>query len=148
MDIENSEYILKLIAASSIYDLIIISLLILPILLGAWSSVIDTFLVIKPKYKKLTLILLLLIYVFGVLLSKYHGNKMQIANRQLAQVISYICDKENGASAASYEQVRNNLGEQFTNDLLDALIENSSGGLIHKKFTGNAPGIKAKCKTS
>jgi len=143
---QESEYILDLIAKSSIYDLVIVSLLILPMLLGAWSSVLDTFLINRTNHKKILLIILLVVYTFGIASSKYHGNKKQIIQIQMDQLTGYLCSLP-GGSSKSNKTIEKHL-QGFTDDVINNLVAAYPKLVSRQKFKGGEQGVAVTCVSS
>jgi len=123
MDIKEVRSIVDMIRDAEKEELIIVSLFLLPILLGAWSVLLNSldFLDQHSGFKLLILFIILCFYVGGLVYMKKTDNEKEILKRARYHVETRL--KKRGGNRASFDAIRNEVNEDYTDDFLKELIE-------------------------
>lgn len=136
--------IVEIIRDAETKELVIISLFLLPILLGAWSVLMNNlaFLNQYGGLKLLILCLLLLLYVGGLVYMKFTDTLDDKLGRARFHVETRL--KKRGGHRASFDAIRDEVDETYTDEFLKKLIDINPeifGRCKIKRSDGNRPGI-------
>jgi len=123
MDIKEVRSIVDMIRDAEKEELIIVSLFLLPILLGAWSVLLNSldFLDQHSGFKLLIIFIILCLYVGGLVYMKKTDNEKERLKRARYHVETRL--KKRGGNRASFDAIRNEVNEDYTDDFLKELIE-------------------------
>jgi len=123
MDIKEVRSIVDMIRDAELEELIIVSLFLLPILLGAWSVLLNSldFLDQHSGFKLLIIFIILCLYVGGLVYMKKTDNEKERLKRARYHVETRL--KKRGGNRASFDAIRNEVNEDYTDDFLKELIE-------------------------
>ena len=104
-------------------ELIIISLFLLPILLGAWSIFLNTldFLNQYSGLKCIIIFVLFILYVGGLIYMKKADTEEDKLKRARYHVETRL--KKRGGNRASFDAIRDEVNETYTDQFLNKLIE-------------------------
>jgi len=142
MNIKEVRSVVDMIRDAGNKELIIVSLFLLPLLLGAWSFFINSldFLDQYNGWKLIIICILLCLYVGGLIYMKSQDTRKEKLRRARYHVETRL--KKRGGHRASFEAIRNEVNETYTDDFLKELIEKNPevfGTVTIKK--GRKPGI-------
>jgi hypothetical protein len=123
-------------------ELVIVSLFLLPFLLGLWSIFLDRlrFLDQYDDWKLIIICFLLVLYVGGLIYSKIADTEKDQLKRARYHIETRL--KKRGGNRASFDAIRNEVNETYTDDFIEKLIDINPeifGACTIKK--GNKPGI-------
>ena len=123
-------------------ELIIISLFLLPILLGAWSIFLNSLAYLDQHegWKFLLICFLLSLYIGGLIYMKKADTKEDKLKRARYHVETRL--KKRGGHRASFDAIREEVNESYSDDFLKELIDVNPeifGTCTIKK--GKKPGI-------
>ncbi len=104
-------------------DLVIVSLFLLPLLLGAWSILLNSldYLDEHDGWKLLIIGLLLASYVLGLINMKRTDTQEDRLRRAMRHVETRL--RKRGGHRASFDAIRNEVNEDYTNAFLKQLID-------------------------
>jgi hypothetical protein len=124
-------------------ELVIVSLFLLPLLLGAWSVFLNSldFLDQYDGWKFLILCFLLLLYVGGLIYMKEADTQEDKLKRARYHIETRL--KKRGGHRVSFDAIRKEVNETYADDFLKKLIDMNPeifGTVTIEK--GNKPGIK------
>jgi len=104
-------------------DLIVVSLFLLPILLGSWSIFLNSIGYIDQHvdWKFGVLIVIAIVYVGGVIWWKWSDSKDDKLRRARLHVKNRL--EHRGGNRASYMAIREEVNEGYTNEFLEELID-------------------------
>ncbi|MBN1845598.1 MAG: hypothetical protein JW810_07935 [Sedimentisphaerales bacterium] len=142
MNIKEVRSIVDMIRDAGNKDLIIISLFILPLLLGAWSIFLNSlgFLDKHDVWKLWPICLVFVLYVVGLICMKCFNTKEDKLRRARYHIETRL--RKRGGHRASYDAIRNEVNKTYSDDFLNKLIEDNPE--IFSRCTikkGNKPGI-------
>jgi len=142
MKIKEVRSIVDMIRDANKKELIIVSLFLLPIMLGAWSFFLNSigFLEQHNGFKLVIICVLLILYISGLIYMKRQDTRNEKLRRARYHVENRL--KKRGGHRASFEAIRNEVNETYDDDFLKELIEKNPeifGTVTIKK--GNKPGI-------
>ena len=141
MNTKEVRSIVDMIRDSNKKELVIVSLFLLPLLLGAWSIFLNTlgFLDQNDGWKLLILCLLLALYVSGLI----HMKVVDTQEDQLKRARYHIETRlKKRGGRGSFDAIRNEVNEKYSDEFLKKLIDVNPeifGTCKIKK--GNKPGI-------
>ena len=123
-------------------DLVIVSLFLLPLLLGAWSLFLNSldFLDQYPGYKLIIISTLFILYISGLFIMKIKDTEMEKLKRARFHVETRL--KKRAGHRASFDAIRDEVNKDYSDVFLRKLIDLNPeifGTCIIKK--GNKPGI-------
>jgi len=123
-------------------ELAIVSLFLLPLLLGAWSVFLNSlgFLEQHDGWKLLVICFLLASYIVGLIYMKMADTQEDKLKRARYHVETRL--KKRGGNRASFDAIRNEVNETYSDEFLRKLIDVNPevfGTCTIKK--GNKPGI-------
>ena len=123
-------------------ELVIVSLFILPVLLGAWSFFLNSlgFLNQHDGWKLMIICLLLTLYTIGIIYMKMADTEEDNLKRARYHVETRL--KKRGGQRASFDAIRDEVNKDYSDDFLRKLIDLNPeifGTCRIKK--GNKPGI-------
>jgi hypothetical protein len=141
MKTEEAKSIISLIRDSSPADITVVSFVILPILLAAWSlflnslSALDT----QPATKGYLLIGLLVVYVGGVFAMK----SSESAKEKRARAAKHIRNRLERRSKhlGSFDYIRRTVNSDYCDDFLTAIVEEFPDDFRRAQIKGGKPGI-------
>jgi hypothetical protein len=144
MDSKEVKSIVDIIRDAETKELVIVSLFLLPILLGAWSVFLNslTFLDQHEGWKFLVLCLLLFIYIGGLIYMKLTDTMKDKLKRARFHVETSL--KKRGGNRASFDAIRNEVDESYSDEFLKKLIDINPevfGRCQVIRDDGNRPGI-------
>ena len=115
--------IIDIIRDSETKELVIVSLLVLPILLGAWSVFLNSieFLDGYEKWKFLAVCVLLIVYIGGLFYMKLTDTSKDKLKRARIHVETRL--KKRGGHRASFDAIRDEVNENYSNKFLEKMIE-------------------------
>jgi hypothetical protein len=127
MDIKEVRSSVDLIRDASSADLVIISLFLLPILLGAWSLLLNSlhFLDQHDGSKLLTVGILLLIYVAGLVIMKLWDPREEKLKRARAHVENRL--RRRPGHRASFDAIRSEVDSRYDDPFIRELIDKNPG---------------------
>lgn len=123
MNSKEVKSIVDIIRDAETKELSIVSLFLLPILLGAWSVFLNsiTFLDQNEGYKFLILCVLLFIYFGGLVYMKLTDTMKDKLKRARLHVETRL--KKRGGNRASFDAIRNEVDENYSDEFLRKLID-------------------------
>ena len=123
MNIKEVRSMVDMIRDADNKELVIVSLFLLPLLLGAWSIFLNNlnFLDQHDGWKMLIICLLLVLYVGGLIYMKRKDTQKEKLKRARYHVETRL--KKRGGHRASFEAIRNEVNETYSDDFLNKLIE-------------------------
>jgi len=123
MNIKEVRSMVDMIRDADHKELVIVSLFLLPLLLGAWSILLNSlnFLDQHNGWKMLIICLLLVLYVGGLIYMKRKDTQKEKLKRARYHVETRL--KKRGGHRASFEAIRNEVNETYSDDFLNKLIE-------------------------
>ncbi|MCX5636751.1 MAG: hypothetical protein NTX52_03530 [Planctomycetota bacterium] len=142
MNIKELQFMVYMIRDADNKELIIVSLPLLPLLLGAWSVFLNSldFLDQHDGWKLIIICILLCLYVGGLIYMKKGETKKERLKRARYHVETRL--RKRGGHRASFEAIRNEVDETYSDNFLKELIDVNPeifGTCIIKK--GHKPGI-------
>ncbi len=104
-------------------ELVVVSLFLLPLLLGAWSIFLNNldFLHQRDGWKFLIICFLLISYVLGLIYMKWGDTQKDKLKRARYHVETRL--KKRGGNRASFDAIRNEVNESYSDDFLKQLID-------------------------
>ena len=144
MKIKEVRSAIDVIRDASEADLIIVSLFLLPILLGSWSIFLNSigYLDQHDGWKFIVLIVISSIYVLGLIIMKWWDPPNEKLKRARLHVKNRL--EQRKGHRASYIAIREEVNEEYTDDFLKKLIDNNPATFrtVQVKRSGqNMPGI-------
>ena len=123
MKIKEVRDVIDIIRESSIADLIIVSLFLLPILLGIWSIFLNSISYLEQHdfWRLIVLIVIFIIYVPGTILMKCWDPPDEKLKRARLHVKNRL--EQRGGNRASFVAIREEVNEEYTDDFLEKLID-------------------------
>ena len=123
MNIKEVRSMVDMIRDADNNELVIVSLFLLPLLLGAWSIFFNSlnFLDQYDGWKMLIICLLLALYVGGLIYMKIKDTQNEKLKRARYHVETRL--KKRGGHRASFEAIRNEVNETYSDVFLNKLIE-------------------------
>ncbi|OHB58447.1 MAG: hypothetical protein A2173_08930 [Planctomycetes bacterium RBG_13_44_8b] len=142
MNIKEVRSMVDMIRDADSKELIIVSLFLLPLLLGAWLGFLNSldFLDQHDGLKFMIVFILLILYVGGLIYMKIADTQKDKLKRARYHVETRL--KKRGGHRASFDAIRNEVNETYSDDFLKKLIELNPeifGTCTIKK--GKKPGI-------
>ena len=130
--------ILKTLKEASPFDLFLISFLLLPFVFEAWVGVLEKLeFGICAKYWSLGIVLAG--YIVGVISMLVGSNRQKEREIARDQIVQYLTSK--GYEMMSFERVRKNINQAYTDDFLEALPVYFPNLLRKAKLKGSKPGV-------
>lgn len=123
MNIKEVRSMVDMIRDADKKELIIVSLFLLPLLLGAWSVFLNSldFLGQHDVWKCMIICVLLILYVGGIIYMKKADTEEDKLKRARYHVETRL--KKRGGHRASFDAIRNEINETYSNDFLKKLID-------------------------
>ena len=142
MNIKEVRSMVDMIRDADKKELIIVSLFLIPLLLGAWSVFLNSlgFLDQHDGWKCMIICILLILYVGGIIYMKKADTEEDKLKRARYHVETRL--KKRGGHRASFDAIRNEVNEIYSDDFLKKLIDLNPeifGTCTIKK--GKKPGI-------
>lgn len=142
MNIKEVRSMVDMIRDADKKELIIVSLFLLPLLLGAWSIFLNSldFFDQHDGWKCMIICILLILYVGGIIYMKKADTEEDKLKRARYHVETRL--KKRGGHRASFDAIRSEVNETYSNDFLKKLIDMNPeifGTCTIKK--GKKPGI-------
>ncbi len=138
MKAKEASALLDLVRGTPVRDLFITSFLILPIILSAWNVLLLQLFEFQMMGKIAVNAILLIAYVVGLAWMKLGESKEELDNRSRKRVVG----KLSKFRMRSFAVLREQLGEHFTDEYFQALIEKYPEDFTTVTIKGNKPGIK------
>lgn len=119
---KETQFIINMIRDACNKELIIVSLFLLPILLGAWSIFLNSFSFLDryDGWKFLFVCILLLLYVLGIIRMKFTDTPEDKLRRARKHVETRL--KKRRGHRASFDAIRNEVNTTYTDEFLEKLI--------------------------
>ena len=135
---------IDLIRDASKADLIIVSLLLLPLLLGAWSLLLNSVAVLDQhrEWKGVIIAALFVAYVVGLVVMKWWDPAEERLKRARRHVQNRL--RQRPGRRASFDAIRSEVNPSYTDEFLERLIELNPELFRRctlKLSTGEKPGI-------
>ena len=123
MKIKDVRSVIDIIRDSSISDLIIVSLFLLPILLGSWSIILisNSYLEKYDFWILIVLIVISIIYIFGIIIMKCWDPPDEKIKRARLHVKNRL--EQRRGNRASFMAIREEVNDEYTDDFLKKLID-------------------------
>ena len=123
MKIKELRSVIDMIRDASKADLIIVSLFLLPILLGSWSIFLNSinYLDNNNGWKFFIICLLFITYLIGLIQMKRSDTREKKLKRAIYHIETRL--KKRGGHRASFDAIRNEVNETYTDDFLKELID-------------------------
>jgi len=123
MNIKEVRSMVDMIRDADNKELIIVSLFLLPLLLGGWSVFLNSldFLDQYDGWKFMSICILLILYVAGLIYMKIADTRKDKLKRARYHVETRL--KKRGGHRASFDAIRNEVNEDYSDDFLKELIE-------------------------
>ncbi len=142
MDTKEVRSMVDMIRDAGNKELIIVSLFLLPLLLGAWSIFLNSldFLYQYDGWRFLIICFLLALYVVGLIYMKKVDTQEDKLKRARYHIETRL--KKRGGHRASFDAIRNEVNEAYSDEFLSKLIDVNPeifGTCTIRK--GNKPGI-------
>ena len=130
--------ILNTLKEASLFDLFLVSFLLLPFVFDAWLGVAEKLqLEVTAKYWSLGVVFLF--YVVGVVAMLQGSSRARRREIARDQVIQYLTAKN--FEMMSYERVRKNINKAYTDELLESLVTHFPNDLRKAKLKGGKSGL-------
>jgi hypothetical protein len=144
MNIKEARSILDMIRDAGKKELIILSLLLLPIILGGWVLFLNSldFLDQHNGLKLILILFLLALYFVGLISMKKTDTHKKRLERARYHVETRL--KKRGGNRASFDAIRDEVNEDYSDDFLKELIEINPKIFVTckiKRSDGNRDGI-------
>lgn len=144
MDIKEVRSCIDLVREASKADLTILSLFLLPVLLGAWSVFLNTlhFLDHHDGYRIILIGLLLAIYVVGLMIMRCWDPREEKLKRARYHVQHRL--EQRPGHRASFDAIKDEVSETYTDEFIRELIDKSPGTFrtcMINRTDGSRPGI-------
>ncbi len=123
MNIKEVRSMVDMIRDADKKELIIVSLFLLPLLLGAWSVFLNSldFFDQHDGWKCMIICILLILYVGGIIYMKKADTEEDKLKRARYHVETRL--KKRGGHRASFDAIRNEVNEIYSDDFLKKLID-------------------------
>ncbi len=114
---------IDLVREASRADLIIVSLFLLPVLLGAWSLLLDNVAVLDQhrEWKDATIAAILVAYVSGLLIMKFWDPPEERLKRARRHVQNRL--RQRPGHRASFDAIRAEVNSSYTDQFLRTLVD-------------------------
>jgi len=121
MKLKDVRTLVDIVRDSSKADLIIVSLCLLPILLGSWTILLNNFKFLNKHdgWKLITIIVVTIIYVIGLILIKWCDTH----DEMLKRAVLHVRHKLERRKRASFVAIREEVNENYDDEFLKELIE-------------------------
>lgn len=123
MNIRELRSIVDMIRDADRKELIVVSLFILPLLLGAWSVFLNSIDFLGPHdgWKCMIICVLSILYVGGIIYMKKADTEEGKLKRARYHIETRL--KKRGGQRASFDAIRNEVNESYSDDFLNKLID-------------------------
>lgn len=130
--------ILKTLKEASIFDLFLVSFLLLPFIFSAWLGVLNK-LQICLRAQYWWLVAVLVAYVVGIVAMLLGSTRAR--NREVArdQIIGYLKAKD--FEMMSFERVREKISKAYSDEFLEGLVKDFPNELRKARLKDQRPGI-------
>ena len=144
MDVKEVRSAIDLVREASKADLTIVSLFLLPVLLGAWSLFLNTlhFLDQQDGYKTTIIGILFVIYLAGLIIMRCWDPREEKLKRARYHVQNRL--KQRPGHRASFDAIRSEVNESYTDEFIRELIDKNPEifrTCTIKRTEGHRPGI-------
>lgn len=144
MDIREIRSSIDLVREASKADLTIVSLFLLPLLLGAWSVLLNNVAVLDRhhEWKDALIASIFIVYVLGLVIMKWWDPPEDRLRRARRHVQNRL--RQRREHRASFDAIRSDVNPSYTDDFLRLLVERNPDLFrlcTVKRSTGGKPGI-------
>jgi hypothetical protein len=136
--VKDSSSIWKLIKESSPFDIILVSLIVLPLMLSGWITIFKS-LGCQTQELRRVIYITIATYLIGIsamTIGKIRKNKRKQARDQ---IIAYL--ESQGYEMMSFERVRETIKVSYSDSFLDSVIETYPNTLRHATLRGEKRGV-------
>lgn len=136
---KDAESLLELVREATIFDILLISILLLPLYLGAWLVILDSVLSISTEQKVWVLVVLFALYVVGIVLMKVGAGKEDKRRRTGIRIRNYLIGR--GNTAISFGRIRDKIDSSYSDDFLISVIDLFPDDLRLARIKGGKRGV-------
>ena len=136
---KDAESFLEFVREATIFDILLVSILLLPLYLGAWLVILDSVLSIGTEQKVWVLVVLFALYVVGIVLMKVGAGKEDKRRRAGIRIRNYLVGR--GNTAISFERIRNVIDSSYSDDFLESVIDLFPDDLRLARIKGGKRGV-------
>lgn len=137
MKIEDAKSIVRLVKESKAHDLVIVSLIILPIIFGSWNFLINKLFSPGKEANIWINMILIFLYITGLILMKIIDSKDAKDERAKDLIVNHLSKFKQ----RSYQFISEKYGKEFTEEYLDSLIKKYPNELQHQGIKGKGKGV-------
>jgi glucan phosphoethanolaminetransferase (alkaline phosphatase superfamily) len=130
--------ILKFLKEASIFDIFLISFLLLPFVFASWVTIFEK-LGYSPSSIVKLLIVISLVYILFIILMLIGMNKKKKREVIRDQILGYLQSKN--FTMMSFERVRERINKTYSDTLLNSVIDYFPNELRRAKLKGGLSGI-------
>ena len=141
MDSKNIRSFIDIIRDASKADIIIVSLFLVPILLGSWSYLLNNidFFNSHPTFEFVIICLVIGCYVLGIIIMKCWDSKEEKLKRARYHIENRIKNKP--GTRGSFENIRNTVNSTYNDNFLKELIDKNPTVFRSVRIKKHGPGI-------
>lgn len=137
MKVDESKSLIMIIKEAKIHELVIVTLVVLPIILGCWNFLITKLFSPTKEVNIYINIALIVIYIIGIIVMKTAETKNAKDNRAKILITNHLLSFKQ----RSYQFIREKFGSEFTDDYLDYLIKKYPNEFRQQAIKGKGKGI-------
>jgi len=137
-DAKDPRLIIRLLREASIFDLFLVSFLLLPFILERWVAILEGFKA-TPETKTLWILGVVLAYVIGVIFMFIGTSRVRRRQNARDRVLKYLEGKKQ--TRASFDRIRRSVDQGFTDGFLHSVIAEFPNDLRRSRLKGAKKGI-------
>ena len=139
MKVNEASSLVRLIRETSLFDLMLVSLIVLPIYLSSWNFLLKQFDEALWQMETEILLGLVALYFVALFLMKFGQSKEDKQRIALHKIMSYY--KARGWTRMSFERIQGSIDERFDQTFLEALVNQFPTEITTGKIKGGKKGI-------
>jgi hypothetical protein len=140
METDDGKKVLEQIRDASVFDILLVTVVLLPFYLAAWLVVLGSVTDMKTEQGRELLVVLVVVYVAGIVLMKVGAREQDRLKRAASRIRSYL--RIRGFTFMTFERIRERIDKTYTDMFLGKVIEEFSDEFTTAKSGTGKTGIK------
>ena len=131
--------IVQLVKEASVLEIAFVSLVILPIVLGSWSVLLESAFTPTPQTKHVILLIIAVLYVATIVVMKFAQSKTYEIHKRRDELLQYL--RQTRTKTCKFASVRMNLGEWYSDERIHHLISEFPNQFRKARFQDGGVGL-------
>ena len=139
MKLDEAKTILETVRKTSLFDLTLLSVIILPLLLGVWLNLLNNIIPVTLNQKIYFTLAIIVVYILGLTLMKIGVTKESKKKIAGTRIRNYLIGRNR--QSMSFNRIREVIDKDYSDEYLKSVIDQFPKEFRFARIKGGKPGI-------